>query len=161
MGGLIAIKAFPAEADAVRHVRRFVTEHLPALGLEARTDDVLFVVTELAANAILHARTPFEVGLFCLGDGGRIEVRDGSATLPPVAIPPPGRSRDPQHGRTGSRCGRGLTVVDALSAEWGTHRSRGGKVVWCELTSRFELQAWPDLDVDALLDLWDRHAPSG
>jgi anti-sigma regulatory factor (Ser/Thr protein kinase) len=79
------------------------------------------VVSELAANAVLHARTPFEVSI-ALGSRVRVEVRDASPQPPvmqPFAIDAPS--------------GRGLRLVDACADDWGCQVLADGKVVWAEL----------------------------
>lgn len=101
-----------------RHWARHVTrgwEKPPDL-----VERVAFNLTELAANAVTHARTPFRVVLSPEGDGIRIEVTDASRKLPR-------RLRPPIDG-TG---GRGMAMVQAMSARTGvTTRSTLGKSVW-------------------------------
>lgn len=79
--------------------------------------------TELASNAVLHARTQFRLTLRSNGfDFLRIEVRDESTRMPsPAGTPPEATS------------GRGLAVVSAIAASWGTQRDGDGKVVWAEI----------------------------
>lgn len=61
---------------------------------------------------------------YCLWPGGvRIVVCDAGGTTTP-------QSRDPADGEDG---GRGLNVVDALSAQWDSFRTDGAQVVWCDL----------------------------
>src|SRR5260370_27741712 len=68
--------AFSREAPAAaRHfaigtLRRWAADHL--------ADDAALVVTELAANAVVHARSDFTVALSAPGDMLRISVRDAS-----------------------------------------------------------------------------------
>jgi anti-sigma regulatory factor (Ser/Thr protein kinase) len=41
-----------------------------------------------------------------------------------------------QEAGPGDDCGRGLMILDALSADWGAYRkAEGGKVVWAMITS--------------------------
>ena len=91
-------------------------------GAGALADDAALVVTELAANAIVHAHSAFTVILSARGDLLRISVRDasplsgaGHAVLMPV----------PLHG---------LGAVDALASRWGVESlGNAGKTVWVEL----------------------------
>lgn len=78
------------------------------------------LVSELVTNAVLHAGTV--VRLRVLGDGARvrIEVSDGINA-------PPSRRRYSAEAATG----RGLGLVEALAAEWGTRSDVAGKTVWC------------------------------
>ena len=86
--------------------------------------DATLVVTELAANAVLHARTGFSVAIMPARGALRIEVRDGSA-LPPVM-----REAGPSSGS-----GRGLPLIDALAREWGVDHTASGKTVWAHLAA--------------------------
>src|ERR1700678_1745341 len=86
-------------------------------------DDAALVVTELAANAVVHARSGFTVTLSVPGDVLRISVRDASP-LPSSgagpALPPA-----PLHG---------LGAVDALASRWGVKSlGNAGKTVWVDL----------------------------
>jgi hypothetical protein len=77
-------------------------------------------VTELAANAILHAQTGFTVSLQASPDRLRISVRDTSP-LPAAA----GLLPAPLHG---------LGAVNALASRWGVEPlGHSGKSVWVEL----------------------------
>jgi serine phosphatase RsbU (regulator of sigma subunit) len=51
--------------------------------------------------------------------------------------------------------GRGLTLVEALSADWGIRREPdGGKTVWCELRAGADTQQVPE-DIGAVLAQWE------
>jgi anti-sigma regulatory factor (Ser/Thr protein kinase) len=91
---------------------------------------VALLVGELAANAVRHghvAGRDFPLGGGRLAGGHhaarlRIEVSDArSETRPTLGRP----GRYEEHGR-------GLLVVDALSASWGVAERDVGKTVWCE-----------------------------
>jgi anti-sigma regulatory factor (Ser/Thr protein kinase) len=85
-------------------------------------DDARLIVTELAANAILHARSPFSVTVHAHATGVRLSVRDRSAVRPIV-----------RPGGPLAASGRGLLLVAALSADWGVVVSADGKTVWADL----------------------------
>ncbi|MGH9008944.1 MAG: MEDS domain-containing protein [Acidimicrobiia bacterium] len=105
--------------------RRFVTGTLAAWGCGDLVDDAALIVTELATNAILHARTGFTVVLTRRPEGTiRVAVRDTSQ------IRPQPRRAGPLEGS-----GRGLGLVEALSTAWGPELLSDGKVVWAELRS--------------------------
>jgi len=93
-------------------------------------DDVLLVVTELVANVVDHAGTPFEITLHREPGVLRVSVRDGCPT------PPEPRRMDPRSSR-----GRGLLVVQAVCRDWGyeVHRDpdagRPGKTIRAELAA--------------------------
>ena len=78
------------------------------------------VVSELVTNAIRHAGTPITLVVTDGEDELRVEVGDAGPGFDwPLTEPRP---------ETG---GLGLTVVDALSKEWGIDRDSGGCAVWC------------------------------
>jgi hypothetical protein len=92
------------------------------LGAADLADDTALVVTELAANAIVHAQTGFTVDLSASPDVLRITVRDASPLPPASAADLPAL---PLHG---------LGAVDALASRWGVERlGHSGKLVWVEL----------------------------
>ncbi|HEX3833556.1 MAG TPA: ATP-binding protein, partial [Solirubrobacteraceae bacterium] len=100
---------FPADLVAARAARQFVTDSLTKTNVRATLiDDARLIVTELAANAIVRARSPFSVTVHVHGSGVRLSVHDGSAVRPTV------RPCDPR-----AESGRGLLLVAALSADWG------------------------------------------
>ena len=83
-------------------------------------------MTELAANAVVHARSGFTVALSAHGDTLRISVRDASPLPSPRAERPgPALRPAPLHG---------LGAVDALAARWGVEPlGEAGKTVWADL----------------------------
>ncbi|NEB02072.1 ATP-binding protein [Streptomyces sp. SID13726] len=90
---------------------------------EDASETVVLILSELAANAVRHARRPgrtFDTSLAY--DGGKaveIEVGDGSPHLPVL------KSYDPE-----ATSGRGLILVDALADAWEVRRREFGKAVW-------------------------------
>jgi DNA-binding transcriptional MerR regulator/anti-sigma regulatory factor (Ser/Thr protein kinase) len=107
----------PASAGAAR---TFVIQALTSMDVDL--DVVSLLVSELAANAIRHAGTPFEVTVREVDDGVRIEVSDQSnAELKPGVVADEG--------------GFGLGIVGALSRSWGVAPSADGKVVWFEVAA--------------------------
>lgn len=127
-----AQRAFDGEARSVRQARRFVAGALDGIAPETAELAVL-LVSELVANCVRHAATPFRVTVDRAVDRLMFEVEDGSAGLPVTRRPAP---TDPS--------GRGLRIVDALASTWGVRRAadagraeaaraEAGKVVWFEL----------------------------
>ena len=80
------------------------------------------MVSELVANAVVHARSDAVVGITRAAGGIRLSVADRSPVLPARADPDPGALR-----------GRGLGMIAAMACRWGHHVVEGGKVVWAEL----------------------------
>lgn len=144
----LAVMTLGARAGAVRSARRFVEDQLAEAGLEHVADDAGLLVSELAANAVLHARTDFDVVLHRVPGGARVEVHDRSS-VPPVFTPPSATAMS----------GRGLILVQTLAATWGSEvLPVGGKVVWFELAGA-AVTADLDLTVDELLAAWADDEP--
>lgn len=93
------------------------------LGRGADADVAQLLVTELVTNAVVHARSEVCVGVSCSGPRIRVEVAD-DCPLPP-------RPRVPGLDDT---TGRGLLLVEALAAAWGSDATDAGKTVWFELS---------------------------
>lgn len=112
---------FPSDRTASRLARGFVREH--AEGADEELLGIVDVlVSEVVANAVLHAgsepRVRVELGPELL----RVEVADDDPTPP--------RRRRPDVGSPG---GRGLLLLDELASRWGSEPTDGGKVVWFEV----------------------------
>jgi KaiC/GvpD/RAD55 family RecA-like ATPase len=115
-------RSFPYELDSVRAARHFVTGTLrPAVG-DALVDDAAIIATELAANAVLHAKSAFTVTVSASASAVRIAVRD-EGPLTPVSGGEPFAVRH-DHG---------LGVVARIARGWAVERLPDGKVVWAEL----------------------------
>lgn len=114
----------PASPGSVAVARRWVTDQVePDLGAEFSAT-VGLLVSELVTNVVLHARTRCELVLSRADGRLRVEVRDDSPRLPAPAF-----QRDPT-----AQSGRGMQLVDSISAAHGAEASAdGGKVVWFEL----------------------------
>jgi hypothetical protein len=99
------------------------------------------IVSELAANAALHARgDQFRVEVSTGSDGVRLEIHDMSLRLP--------QQRSYSHEAT---TGRGLKLVSELAQEWGVEPTASGKIVWALLRAG-TADSDDDADVDALLE---------
>jgi anti-sigma regulatory factor (Ser/Thr protein kinase) len=115
----------PAES-AVADARHLVTSYLEERGLPAGlVADAALATSELVTNALLHGRPPVDLRLRVEGADVLIEVRD-QATYQPRKLRP---DEEDEHGR-------GLQIVAALSARWGTRATEAGKAVWCILSVR-------------------------
>ena len=118
--------AFAAEPANVSEVRDFVATHLVAHDLTGLVPDVLLVVSELATNAMAHARTPFAVTLSQLDGKVLVAIRDSSSGVPLRAAP-----------QVMDLNGRGLMLVELLSREWGVDvEGPGSKSVWASFDAR-------------------------
>lgn len=115
-------RSFPPEIDSVRGARHFVTGLLLTGPDDALADDAAIVATELAANAVVHARSGFTLTVSRSPAAVRIAVRDGD----PLASVPLGPPFDVSHGH-------GLSVVSQLASGWAVEPLPDGKVVWADL----------------------------
>ena len=121
-GELAAVRTYPFSRDAPAAARHFTVGTLRDWAAGDIADDAALVVTELAANAIVHAHSAFTILLSAHGDLVRISVRDASPVsgAPGAALAPA-----PLHG---------LGAVDALASRWGVESlGNAGKTVWVEL----------------------------
>jgi anti-sigma regulatory factor (Ser/Thr protein kinase) len=142
----------PAQVTSVPTARRFVRESLRAVDAAAASAEAEMLVSELATNVVLHARTPFTIEVSRSDDTVRIGVLDASPRQPRVR----------EYG-TDATTGRGLRLLASLAVRWGVQAQGQGKVVWFELPaagSTAEVPIWDDeeLDVDALLAGFDDDA---
>ncbi|MFD9870986.1 ATP-binding protein [Streptomyces niveus] len=114
---------FEARPQSVRKAREFATRALDGWGLTSRTEDIRLCVSELATNAVLHGTTRgrgFLVRLDIDDNCVRLEVHDSRRQQPVVREP-----------AITDISGRGLTLVAALSDEWGvSDRTPLGKIIW-------------------------------
>lgn len=114
----------PSVPASVARVRRYAADACAARGFDGDYDTLALLVSEIATNALVHGSGRVRVRV--LGSGGRvrIEITDGSTAAP-----------RPQRAGTDAEGGRGLALVDALSAAWGTRPLPDGKTVWFELAA--------------------------
>lgn len=91
-------------------------------------DAAQLLVSELVANAVLHARTEATLRITVDPPTVRVSVQDSS-----LAHPSPHEAAEDATG------GRGLQLVQALACSWGWDRAGTGKQVWFELRLEPEL----------------------
>ena len=118
-GRSVTARTFAFSREAPAAARHFAVATLDAWGAGDLAGDVALVVTELAANAIVHARSAFTVILSSRDDLLRISVRDAGP------LDGAGLRAAPLHG---------LAVVDVLASRWGVESlGNAGKTVWVDL----------------------------
>ncbi|GGP85568.1 SpoIIE family protein phosphatase [Streptomyces sindenensis] len=110
--------------DAVMHARRFTSRTLRDWAVTEEADSVLLVVSELVTNAVAHTQGEVRLALTLTGDRLRVAVNDASPRAPV-------KTENVDWEATG---GRGLLLVAAMSAAWGSVPLSGGKQVWCDIT---------------------------
>lgn len=104
--------------------RQVIAALLQGWGLADGIADAQQVVTELVTNAIRHApgQASYELEVVGHTDGVRIYVADASPARPIV-----------RHAAAHVEHGRGIRIVRAVAANWGTDEHRGGKRVWADI----------------------------
>jgi anti-sigma regulatory factor (Ser/Thr protein kinase) len=119
----VASKLFLPVAAEVPAARHFVLDRLAACNLSHVAGDAALIVSELAANAVVHANTAFRV-LVSLATPGvvRLAVEDASRSQPVLR-------RAGRHDRGG----RGIALVAEITREWGCDLSPDGKTVWADI----------------------------
>ena len=115
----------PSTSYSVKMARRYIRAALTYHQLGDYTEVAETVTAELVTNAIEHAEAPtFGVELTRLAGSGAVAVVVSDASrCPPVKRLP---SNSSEHGR-------GLNIVDALSADWGWRPRAAGKAVYAIL----------------------------
>jgi anti-sigma regulatory factor (Ser/Thr protein kinase) len=133
----------PSAVSSVPTARHFVESILTGWGRTDLAWTATLLVSELAANAALHARgEQFTVRIQLEGDGVRLEVSDSSLRPP--------RQRSYAEDAT---TGRGLRLVADLSDAWGVTPSTSGKTVWVTLHAPDAVgEPTDEFDVEALLE---------
>jgi len=115
-------RRLPPVARSARDARRFLEESLP--GVDGDTVYIAQLLTsELVTNAVLHAGTEIELRVWAMGGRVHVRVLDEVATRLPI----------PHEQAAEAGTGRGLHMVEHLSAACGVEVSPGGKTVWFEL----------------------------
>jgi anti-sigma regulatory factor (Ser/Thr protein kinase) len=112
-------RGFSADPGSVRGARTFVADALAGAAVDSEL--VRLLTSELATNAVLHARSGFRVRVRTDPSFVRVEVVNSEPELL-LAM------REPSE-----RGGLGLRLVTELSLHWGTESSRDEKVVWFEV----------------------------
>ncbi|MET7423284.1 ATP-binding protein [Dactylosporangium sp. NPDC005555] len=122
--------SLPPGSEAVTAARRTVRDACATWELPHVVDDAELVASELVGNAVRYGGAPVALALV----QGRyflyLSVRDGNPYPPARRFP----SQEP--GAEISIGGRGLLLVEALAAGWGSRSAAPGKVVWATLRLR-------------------------
>ena len=116
---------FDGLPERLSDVRQYA---LKVLGDVPGIDDVVLVISELAANAIRHSVSGDPGGSFTLhlaefADSWHLRVDDMGGPSGPK----------PGHPDDDEEAGRGLPVVAALARAWGVVGDQNGRAVWAEV----------------------------
>ncbi len=114
----------PSLPASIASVRRFAVAACEQSGLGRLCDTVALLVSEVATNALVHGSGDVQVRVTSVAATLRVEVSDGSPTMP-----------TPRQAGPYEEGGRGLALVASLATDWGVHRDGVGKVVWFELAA--------------------------
>lgn len=118
---VLPFRAVPAE---VRMLRQATTAQLGRWGMHHAVEEAGLVVTELATNVIKHVGEGASATLVLEWESERlrVEVHDKSHSVPSLSV-----------ADCDDECGRGLHLLAAVAADWGTVLTAIGKSVWCEI----------------------------
>lgn len=131
-----AALAFAGGLSSVGDARRWLCQVLSSWQCDHYDFSAAQVLSELTTNAALHAHTAYTVALRLDDESLLIEVTDASARIP-----------QPRRYAADATTGRGMVLVETLSASWGTTPVQGGKTVWARLH--------PDAPGDLMFDIHD------
>jgi anti-sigma regulatory factor (Ser/Thr protein kinase) len=123
----LELAAMPSAVPCARgHVRSVAHEW----GLADFADTAALLASEIVTNAVrasarLRTAGPPVVKLRITSDGESLVIRvwDASQAMPVR-----------QEAGPNDDSGRGLMIIDALSAGWGSYPEAGGKVVWAAIS---------------------------
>ena len=136
LGYLTAVttqQVLPAEPSSAAAARRLARDVLHEWDEAGAIDVVSLLVSELVTNAVLHAGSPVEIRFRRAGRCIRVEIADGSTVVPSL-----------QSYGTDAVTGRGLGMVEMLTADWGVDVQPGhGKVVWFEVPAEHVVDLEP------------------
>lgn len=165
-------REFPGEPELVGLVRSWVAGLLPACD---PLDDLLMFASELGTNAVTHTRSGQPGGRFTVEvtwspKAARVVVGDQGSDEVPVC---PMNAGDPE---AFLESGRGLLMIDMMSAAWGIVGDATARWLWADVRWRTHggpLPTAPDGDLDAARQLaalretypgitpWYSHEPAG
>jgi anti-anti-sigma factor len=116
-----ARRRLPAGSVAGQAGRDLLVMMCQKWAIEDVVDRMATILTELVANAVLHAGTELVLSVSVSGGHLYVAVHDGSSQPPRLG------------GDEGTGGGSGLLVVDALAEAWGFTPTAHGKVVWASV----------------------------
>ncbi|MFD5033872.1 ATP-binding protein [Streptomyces sp. NPDC058405] len=120
-------ETLPREPESAATARRLTDAAISCWGLEELAEDAALIVSELVANAVRHARR----------ESIRVVVERTAVRTVRVAVADFSQARpEVREAGDGDEDGRGLFLVAALAADWGTDERRWGKIVWADLEGR-------------------------
>ena len=146
-------QVFDADPRLGRPIRDWIGSAIRGYGCcPVDAGDAAVVVSELFGNAVMHGPAGGRVLVgYCLWrQGARLVVCDRGGPGVPRLV----------HGGELAEGGRGLRVVDALAARWGSFCVVGARAVWCDFGQPLHAEpsdAWAWLHL--VLSVCDLSAP--
>jgi serine/threonine-protein kinase RsbW len=122
-------RQFRGQPSQVGHARSWIAGLFPRC---EPLDDLLFFASELGANAVTHTRSGKPGGLFTVEvtwspTAARVVVGDqGSDEVPRSTASPDDAAADLESGR-------GLLLIEAMSAAWGTAGDATARWLWADV----------------------------
>lgn len=128
-------RSFESGPESVSRARSFVAETLESWDVDDVSWTALQLVSELATNAVIHARSAFSVHLVHTEGSIQVGVQDFSPVVP-----------FQRWYSERATTGRGLRLVASLAENWGVESTQDGKTIWFETLPSQELpvRAWED-----------------
>ena len=115
----------PLDPRAAAQARRFLREAICPVHAASVLDSAELLVSELVTNGVRYAAPPITLRVACDGSSGlQVSVSDGGAELPA-----------PRQALEEAESGRGMTLVDYISDDWGVAPHEDGKTVWFTLSA--------------------------
>lgn len=126
-------RLFDADPGCGKTLRDWIRDVVAAQPCPADPEDAAVVSAELFANAVMHGPPGGRVlaGYVLSQHGARIVMCDGGGATVPMLRESTGLDEG----------GRGLHIVDALSAQWGSFRAAQAQAVWCDLGQPLDVAA--------------------
>ena len=115
----LGFRTFSSQVESVSEARSFVRECLR--GTAADCDNAVLLTSELAANAVIHAQSGFQIEIRRSTASIRVELLNDEPEILPMLTEPT------EDG------GRGLRLVESLASCWGMESDPDHKMVWFEL----------------------------
>ncbi|MEV7982138.1 ATP-binding protein [Streptomyces sp. NPDC086519] len=117
------------DLQAVASTRHYLREVLKRWRSEVLLDDLQLMLSEVVTNALTHAHSDVDIRMCRHAGVIRVEVQDSSPQPPVPTVIVANEAMNAE-----AESGRGLLIVDALAASWGSSPAGRGKNTWFEMS---------------------------
>ncbi|WP_323132101.1 ATP-binding protein [Kineococcus indalonis] len=115
----------PLDPRAAGEARRFLRAAICREHAASVLEGAELLVSELVTNGVRHAAPPITLRVACDGSRGlQVSVSDGEPAGPA-----------PREAHDEAESGRGMSLVDYISDDWGVQPHQDGKTVWFTLSA--------------------------